>query len=175
MPTRLPLDRLLVPVRQIGEAVSASRLARHVERGTVVLPLEPSAADWQALPHGAVLRALLRAQDPQSRRLYQLRVGAHAQTLLVVACVAAAGDRPSSACKLPAKSRALRWKASRRAVLLWQRGCALDAADATFHALIAALEAAAFRFATFKSKPKPRARLLSIDLALAWKVAASSI
>ena len=57
-----------------------------------------------------------------------------------------------------------------KTVLVWQQGCTRDAADATFHAVIAALEAAAFRFATFKSKPKSRTPLRSIDLARRGKL-----
>ena len=57
MPTRLPLDRLLVPVRQIGARVSVSKLARYGS-ALLFLPLAPAAADWEALPHAAMLRAL---------------------------------------------------------------------------------------------------------------------
>ena len=57
MPTRLPLDRLLVPVRQVGTRVSETNLARFAS-ALLFLPLAPSAADWQALPHAPLLRAL---------------------------------------------------------------------------------------------------------------------
>ncbi len=168
MPTRLPLDRLLVPVRQIGAAVSASNLARHAS-AVLLLPLAPSAADWGALPHAPMLRALHRRKVRKAGDIYQLRVGAQAQTLLVVACVA---TRASTFERLQAAGKIARnaLEGDPKTVLVWQQGCTTDAADATFHALIAALEAAAFRFATFKSQPKKRAQLLGIDLARRGKL-----
>ena len=51
------------------------------------------------------------------------------------------------------------------------RGARDDAADAALNAAVAAIEAAAFRLATFKSKPKPRAALARIDIALGGKLA----
>src|SRR6202030_2496134 len=87
MPTRLPLDQLLVPVRQIGARVTVSLLARY-SSALVFLPLAPSAADWEALPHGAVLRGLHAQKVRKAGDCFHLRVGARAQTLLVVACVA---------------------------------------------------------------------------------------
>ena len=57
MPTRLALDQLIVPVRQIGARITASRLAGY-SSALVFLPLAPAEADWNALPHGAVLRGL---------------------------------------------------------------------------------------------------------------------
>ena len=87
MPTRLPLDRLLVPVRQIGARVSASSLARYAS-AVLFLPLAPSAADWKALPHARMLRALHERKVRKAGDTFHLRVGPQAQTLLVVACVA---------------------------------------------------------------------------------------
>jgi leucyl aminopeptidase len=49
-------------------------------------------------------------------------------------------------------------------MLIWQQGCDPAAADAALLALIAALQAAAFRFASFKSKRKPPLRLTRIDI-----------
>src|ERR1700680_3749967 len=57
MPTRLPLDRLLWPVRQIGARVNVTKLARYPS-ALLLLPLKPSDGDWKALPHAALLRAL---------------------------------------------------------------------------------------------------------------------
>ena len=168
MPTRLPLDRLLVPVRQTGDTVSASSLARHAS-AVLFLPLAPSAADWEALPHAAMLRALHERKIRKAGDTFHLRVGPQAQTLLVVACVATEAstfERLQAAGKLARSAL----EGDPKTVLVWQQGCTQDAADATFHAIIAALEAAAFRFATFKSKPKSRAPLLSIDLARRGKL-----
>jgi leucyl aminopeptidase len=57
-----------------------------------------------------------------------------------------------------------------QSLLLWQQGCPAEAANATLSAAIAAIEAAAFRFASFKTKPKARARLVRIDIASARKL-----
>ncbi len=57
-----------------------------------------------------------------------------------------------------------------QSLLLWHQGCEEGAADASLSAALAALEAAAFRFATFKSKPKKRGRLARIDIARAGKL-----
>ncbi|MDP9083329.1 MAG: leucyl aminopeptidase family protein [Pseudomonadota bacterium] len=163
MPTRLPLDRLLVPVRQIGARITASRLARY-DSALLFLPLAPTAADWRALPHGAVLRALYSRKVRKAGDWFHLRVGAHAETLLIVACCAGevtTFERLHAAGKL-ARSALDGDPAS---LLLWQQGCEARSAQASLGAAIAALEAAAFRFATFKSKPKARQRLAGIDMA----------
>jgi leucyl aminopeptidase len=163
MSTRLPLDRLLVPVRQIGARVSTAALARYAS-ALLFLPLAPSDADWSALPHGTILRVLYERKVRKVGDTFHLRVGPKAQTLLVVAC--AAGEA-STFERLQAAGKLARGAldGDPQTLLVWQQGCAAAAADATFNATIAALEAAAFRFATFKSKPKPRARLLRIDFA----------
>jgi leucyl aminopeptidase len=168
MPTRLPLDRLLVPVRQLGARVSVSNLARYGS-AMLFLPLAPSVADWQALPYAPMLRALHARKIRKAGDTFHLRVGPQAQTLLVVACVA--GDAGTFE-RLQAAGKLARsvLEGDPRTVLIWQQGCSAEAADATFQAAIAALQAAAFRFATFKSKPKPRAALQSIDLARRGKL-----
>jgi leucyl aminopeptidase len=163
MPTRLPFDQLLVPVRQIGSRMSASILARYAS-ALLFLPLAPSQSDWNALPYGAMLRALHERKVRKAGDTFHLRVGPEAQTLLVVACVATEAstfERLQAAGKLARSAL----DGDPQSVLVWQQGCAAPAAEATFNTVIAALEAAAFRFASFKSKPKSRARLLRIDLA----------
>jgi leucyl aminopeptidase len=163
MPTRLPFDQLLVPVRQIGSRMSASILARYAS-ALLFLPLAPSQSDWNALPYGAMLRALHERKVRKAGDTFHLRVGPEAQTLLVVACVATEAstfERLQAAGKLARSAL----DGDPQSVLVWQQGCAAPAAEATFNTVVAALEAAAFRFASFKSKPKSRARLLRIDLA----------
>ena len=86
MPLRLPLDRLLVPVRQKALQVTASILSRYAG-AVLLLPLAPSEADWQALPHSAALRALHAKKVRKTGDTFQLRVGPEAQTLLVVAAL----------------------------------------------------------------------------------------
>jgi leucyl aminopeptidase len=163
MPTRLPFDQLLVPVRQIGARITASRLAGY-SSALLFLPLTPTDADWKLLPHGAVLRGLYANKVRKAGDCFHLRVGTRAQTLLIVACLA---DEAATFERLQAAGKLARsaLDGEPQSLLLWQQGCAADAANATLSATLAALEAAAFRFASFKSKPKPRARLVRIDIA----------
>jgi leucyl aminopeptidase len=168
MPTRLPFDQLLVPVRQTDARTSATALARYAS-AVLLLPLAPTAADWKALPHGKLLRALFIRKARKAGDTFHLRVGTEAQTLLVVACLA---NESSTFERLQAAGKIARCAldGDPKTLLVWQRGCAAAAADAAFNAIVAALEAAAFRFATYKSKPKSRARLTRIDVARGGKL-----
>jgi leucyl aminopeptidase len=168
MPTRLPFDELLVRVRRIRARPTASLLARY-SSALVFLPLTPTEADWRALPHGAVLRGLFAHKVSKAGDCFHLRVGARAQTLLIVACLA---DEASTFERLQAAGKLARsaLDGDPQSLLLWQQGCAAEAANATLNAAVAALQAAAFRFASFKSKPKARERLARIDIALAGKL-----
>ena len=168
MPIRLAVDQLLVPVRQIGARVSPSRLAAY-SSALVFLPLAPTAADWRALPHGAVLAGLYARKVQKAGDCFHLRVGTRAQTLLIVACLA---DEASTFERLQAAGKLARsaLDGEPQTLLLWQQGCAADAANASLSAMVAALEAAAFRFASFKSKPKKRTTMVRIDIASAGKL-----
>jgi leucyl aminopeptidase len=168
MPTRLPLDNLLVPVRQTALRISASILSRYAS-ALLLLPLRPSNADWKALPHAGLLRALHERKIHKAGDTFHLRVGPEAQTLLVVACPA---DEASTFERLQAAGKLARsaLDGDPKSLLVWQQGCATAPAEATINTLVAALEAAAFRFATFKSKPKTKPRLLRIDLARRGKL-----
>jgi leucyl aminopeptidase len=163
MPTRLPFDQLLVPVRRIRARITPSVLARYAS-ALLFLPLAPTAADWQALPHGTLLRALFARKVRKAGDSFQLRVGAEAQTLLNVACLAGSA---STFERLQAAGKLARTvlDGDPQTVLVWHQGCAAAPADAAGAAAIAALQAAAFRFASFKSKLKKRAPLARIDLA----------
>ncbi len=165
MPTRLPFNSLLIPVRRIAARLAPSRLARY-SAAILLLPLQPTRADWAALPHGALLRDLYGRKVRKEGDSLQTRVGGRAETLLIVACTPA---RASAFERLQAAGKLARsvMESEPRSLLLWQRGCAQEAADAALTATVAALEAQAFRFATFKSKskPKPRPALARIDLA----------
>src|SRR5882724_5532869 len=143
MPTRLPYDQLLVPVRQIGARITVSLLARYPS-ALVFLPLAPSEADWRALPHGAVLRGLYAQKVRKAGTFERLQAAGK------LARIALDGEPQS--------------------LLLWQQGCSAEAANVTLSAAIAALEAGAFRFASFKTKPKPRTRLVRIDIASAKRL-----
>jgi leucyl aminopeptidase len=168
MPTRLPFDQLLVPVRQIGARITASLLARY-SSALVFLPLTPTETDFRALPHGAVLRGLYARKVHKAGDCFHLRVGAQAQTLLIVACLA---DEAGTFERLQAAGKLARsaLDGEPQSLLLWQQGCSDGPANASLSAAVAALQAAAFRFASFKSKPKPRERLARIDLASAGKL-----
>lgn len=162
MPTRLPLDQLLVPVRQISAQMTASRLAGY-SSALVFLPLAPTDADFRALPHGVVLRDLYEHKVRKAGDCFHLRVGTRAQTLLIVACLA---EETSTFERLQAAGKLARsaMDGEPRSLVVWQQGCPAPAANATLNAGVAALQAAAFRFASFKSKPKTRARLTRIDI-----------
>ncbi len=166
--TRLPFDDLLVPVRQIGARLTAALLARY-SSALVFLPLAPTAADWQALPHGAVLRGLYARKVRKAGDCFHLRVGAQAQSLLIVACLA---EDASTFERLQAAGKLARsaLDGDPQSLLLWQQGCSSGAANATLNATVAALQAAAFRLASFKSKPRKRERLTRIDIAAARKL-----
>jgi leucyl aminopeptidase len=168
MPIRLPFDQLIVPVRQIGAQITARVLARY-SSALLFLPLTPTKADWAALPHSAMLRPLFERKVRKAGDTFHLRVGARAETLLVVACVATEAstfDRLQAAGKLARVAL----DGEPDSMLLWQVGCPSNSVDASWVAAVAALQAAAFRLATFKSKPKARERLLRIDIARSGKL-----
>ena len=52
----------------------------------VLQPLKPTAADWAAVPHGGILRALYARKVRKEGDCCHLRVGARAETLLVATC-----------------------------------------------------------------------------------------
>jgi leucyl aminopeptidase len=162
MPTRLPLDELLIPVRQRRARVSTSALSRHAA-AALLMPLKPAESDWQALPHAKVLRRLYEQKIHRNGDFFQVRVGPEAQTQLLVVCVA------PSATTFERLQAAGKWARTLmdgdpHSLLIWQQGVAEDGANAAMSALIAALQAAAFRFASFKSKPKPKPRLAGIEV-----------
>jgi leucyl aminopeptidase len=142
-------------------------LARY-SSAVVLLPVVPTPADWTALPHGALLRHLYGRKPRKAGDLLQLRVGARAETLLTAALVptgAGTFERLQSASKLARCAL----DGDPQTLLLWQQGCDAQAADAALSATVAALEAAVFRFATFKTRPNVRDRLTRIDLKAAAK------
>ncbi|MGO9514410.1 MAG: M17 family metallopeptidase [Steroidobacteraceae bacterium] len=170
MPTRLPFSSLLVPVRQIASRLSPSKLARY-PAAVVFLPLKPTPADWAALPHGSVVRDLYVRRVHKAGDSLRLSVGARAETVLIAACAAnqtGTFERLQTAGKLAR----IVTEYEPQSLLLWSQGCAKEAADAALHAMIAAVEAAAFSLATYKSKPKRRTALARIDIARADKLTA---
>ena len=162
MTTRLPLHQLVVPVRQIGARITPALLSRYAS-ALVFLPLAPTEADWKALPHSAMVRGLFARKVRKAGDCFHLRVGSRAETLLIVACAA---DEASTFERLHAAGKLARsaLDGDPQSLLLWQQGCSVSTAAATLSAAVAAIEAAAFRFATFKSKPKTRQRLERLDV-----------
>jgi leucyl aminopeptidase len=168
MPIRLPFEQLLVPVRQSAARVGANLLARH-SSAVLLLGAKPSSADWDALPHSALLKSLFAAKVRKAGDYFQVRVGPQAQTLLVVASIDPARgtfERLQAAARL---SR-LALEGEPRSLLIWQQGCGTANADPVMLSLIAALQAGAFRLASFKSKRKPVSQLAHIDIARAGKL-----
>ena len=87
MPIRLPLGSLIAPLRRLGGRPTAAKLSRY-GASILLLPVEPRAALWAALPHGALLRNLYLRKGRKPGDSISARVGANAQTLLVVGFVA---------------------------------------------------------------------------------------
>jgi len=166
-PVRLPLASLLTPTHRIGVRISAARLARY-SHAILLLPPAPDAADWAALPYGDLIEALFTAKKRAPKDSFELRVGPRAQTLLLVAVLE---ERASVFERLATAGRLARTAlgSEPRSLLLFSQGCGAEASAAQLLALVAALQAAAFPLASFKSKPKARARLGTIDVAGAVK------
>ena len=163
MPIRLPLGSLIAPLRRLGGRPTAAKLSRY-GASILLLPVEPRAALWAALPHGALLRNLYLRKGRKPGDSISARVGANAQTLLVVGFVARqAGtfERLQAAGKLARAAL----ETDPESVLLWERDCGAEAGREALGATLAALQAAAFRLASFKSRPAARTRLARIDVA----------
>jgi leucyl aminopeptidase len=168
MAIRLPLATLLVPVRQIAARVPRAKLERY-SAAVVFLPRKPTEADWAAVPHAAMLRPLYARKVQKEGDCCHLRVGARAETLLVAAC---APLKTTTFERLQASGKLARAVMDHEpgSVLLWAVGCEAEVAEPTLLAAVAAFEAAAFRLATFKSKPKPRNALARLDIAAARRL-----
>ena len=168
MPTRLPFGSLLVPARQISAKLTAAKLLKYA-CAVIFLPPAPVRSDWAALPHGDLLRGLYERKPLKGGDSVQLRVGPHAQTLVLAVCLAETAttfERLQSAAKLARTAL----DGEPQSLLVVAQGGPKEAVDATVLATLAALEAAAFRFATFKSKPKRHQPPTRIDLAVPGKL-----
>jgi leucyl aminopeptidase len=164
MPIRLPLGSLVVPVSRVGGRIAATTLARYAA-SILLLPREPDADLWATLPFGSMLRALYSSKGRKPGDPIAVRVGADARTQLIVGFVAA---QASTFERLQASGKLARsaLEGDPDTVLLWERGCGEAAAPATC-AVLAALQAAAFRLASFKSRPERHAPLARIDVSAA--------
>ncbi len=164
----LPPASLSTPVREIRGKVTASILSTYAS-AVLLLPPAPAEADWGALAHGALVRAVFAQKKRKAGDFFELRCGKRAETLLTVAIVAATAsmfERLQAGAKWARAALAT----EPRTLLLWQRGASMEAAQAATRALLAALQAAAMPLPSFKSKPASRVRLVSIDLALGAKL-----
>src|SRR5260370_935651 len=162
MPIRLPFSSLLVPVRQTAARPGTAMLARY-ECAIVFLPTEPRPADWAAVPHGGLLRALYRSKERKPGDTVQLRVGERAETLVLAVCLAGTAtmfERLNAAGKLAR----LALESEPGSLLLSAHGGDGGVMQAALNATVAALQAAAFRFATFKTDAKPHRPLKRIDI-----------
>jgi len=169
MPTRLPFNSLLVPVRQSAARLSAARLSTY-DCALVFLPLLPTAADWAALPHGALLRSLYLHKERKPGDSVSIKVGARAGTTLIAMCLA---DSASPFERLQAAGRLTRTALQEEpeSLLITAQGCSAASVHAAVCATVAALQAGIFRFATWKSKPAAVTRVARIDIAVAGKPA----
>ncbi len=168
MPMRLPFSSLLVPVRQIGARLTTASLAQH-GCAIVFLPAKPTPVDWAALPFGSLLRDLYQRKGRKPGDSIPLRVGARSETLVLAVCLA---ETASTFERLQAAGKLARiaLEDEPQSLILGAQGCGKGAVQAALHATIAALEAAAFRFATFKSSPQPYHPPVRIDVAAADKL-----
>jgi leucyl aminopeptidase len=169
MPMRLPFSSLLVPARQIGARLTPAKITQY-GCAIVFLPAVPRASDWAALPFGDLLRELYQRRGRKPGDSVQIRVGARAQTLILAVCLA---DTASTFERLQSAGKLARiaLEGEPQSLILCACGCAQHAVQAALYATIAALEAAAFRFATFKSNPKPHHPPTRIDIATSEKLA----
>jgi len=123
------------------------------------------------LPHGALLRALYRRKERKPGDTVQLRVGERAETLLLAVCPAVAAstfERLSVAGKLAR----LVLESEPQSLLLYAHGGDGTVMPAALNATVAALQAASFRFATFKTDAKPHHPLRRIDISTTGKLIA---
>ncbi len=163
LPTRLPLDFLIAPVRAVGARPRAPTLARHAA-ALLLLPAKPSVADWLALPHGGLIQDVFRLKPRKPGDFFVLRVGARAETLLTVAVGASQMSAFEQLQALGKAARAL-LETEPRTLLLWQQGMPKEPAAGALVAAVAALQAGAFALPAFKSAAPARTRLARIDIA----------
>jgi leucyl aminopeptidase len=168
MPIRLPFSSLRVPVRQLGSPLPSWKLARY-ECAIVFLPPEPGPTTWASLPHGAIVRALYRRKPLKASAALQLRVGENAETLLIAVCPAGTAST-FERLKAAGNLARLALEGEPGSLLLYAHGGDRETMQSTLHATVAALQSAAFRFASFKTRPKPHRPLTRIDISAADRV-----
>src|ERR1700754_3161118 len=133
MPIRLPFERLLIPVRARGARVTAAFLRRYGS-AVLLLPVKPAAEDFKSLPHAPTLQALHAEKIRRPGDFFVLRVGAGAETQLLVVAVA------ESASSFERLQCAGKWARAildndAAALLVMAQGLGSAVADAASHAL----------------------------------------
>ncbi len=144
--------------------MSASKLRRHAS-SILVLPVQPSAAEWREMPHGALLHDIFARKPRKAGDFFELRVGTRAETTLVVAFIAAE-SASFERLQLAGKLARAALQSEPESLLLWSHGGETGAAAEALLALVAAVLAAAFPLESFKSSPKPATRLGEVHLAV---------
>jgi leucyl aminopeptidase len=129
------------------------------------MPLRPDAQSWAALPEGERWRPVYARQVKKPGDACAVRLaGPRATALLLVALPPEAS--PYERLQLAAKLVKTLLESEPRSVLIAHAAAPPEAAHAALEAVIAALQAAAFRLPAFKSKREPRRRLGEIELVL---------
>ena len=162
MPARLPLDRLIAPVRVGRAPPRSSTLERH-GAALLVLPAAPAATVWRTVPHGAALAVLFAQKPRKAGDFLSVRVGAQLETLLTI-LVADASMSPFELLQAAGRAARAALEPGSDTILLWQQGLPAPFAPAALCAAVSALQAAAFPLATFKSGTAPRRAPARIDL-----------
>ena len=169
MPPRLPLNLLTVPVKTRNARLGDNAIARY-SAAILLLPAEISDAKLAALPQASALRSVHSQKSRRGDHVLTTRLGARAQTLLVVAYIA-----PTSSTferlQLAQKCARMALECEPEKVLIYHAIDNGTVKDSALLATIAALQAAAFRLASFKSKPKRISPLRQIDIAGAGRIA----
>ena len=169
MPLRLPFETLSVPARQSRARVTEATLARHGS-ALLLLPVGCAAPLLRELPHGERLHRLISERLKKPGDSLEARVGARAETALLIVAVA---PQASTFQHLKAAgSWARRLLAGEpESLLVFAHGLDIEVRDAALLAVVAAVQAAAFRLPDFKSKPAPRRPLGRIDIAAEGRLA----
>ncbi len=168
MPTRLPLDSLNLPIKTRTAAVG-ERVLTGFSAAILLLPASINGAQFAGLSFAPLLRALHERKPRRAGDMLTTRVGAQSQTVLVVAYVA-----PESGTferlQLAQKCARAALENEPDKILLYQAIGDSEVRNAALLATIAALQAAAFRLASFKSKPKRASLLRQIEVAASVKI-----
>ncbi len=169
MPMRLPLDLPTVPLKTRSARIAERALAGYAA-AIVLLPAAISGTQFASLGFGALLRSLHERKSRSAGDVLTTRLGAQEQTVLVVAYIA-----PESGTferlQLAQKCARAALECEPDKILVYDAISDAAVKNSAVLATVAALQAAAFRLASFKSKPKRTAPLRRIDIAASGRIA----